>query len=42
LGGPVFLTNPITAKALGADAIFTDAQAALQALKNPARLMRSE
>ena len=42
LGGPDFLSNPITAKALGADAIFTDAQAALQALKNPARLMRSE
>ena len=41
LGGPVFLFNPITAKALGADAIFTDAQAALQALKNPARLLRS-
>lgn len=42
LGGPVFLSNPITAKALGADAIFTDAQAALQALKNPTRLLRSE
>lgn len=42
LGGPVFLFNPISAKALGADAIFTDAQAALQALKNPARLLRSD
>ena len=42
LGGPVFLFNPITAQALGADAIFTDAQAALQALKNPARLLRSD
>lgn len=39
LGGPVFLFNPITAQALGADAIFTDAQAALQALKHPARLL---
>lgn len=42
LGGPVFLFNPITAQALGADAIFTDAQAALQALKHPARLLRSD
>lgn len=42
LGGPVFLFNPITAQALGADAIFTDAQAALQVLKHPARLLRSE
>lgn len=42
LGGPVFLFNPITAQALGADAIFTDAQAALQALKHPTRLLRSE
>lgn len=42
LGGPVFLFNPITAPALGADAIFTDAQAALQALKHPARLLRSD
>ncbi|CAN1544657.1 COG5012 Predicted cobalamin binding protein [Burkholderiaceae bacterium] len=42
LGGPVFLFNPITAQALGADAIFTDAQAALQALKHPVRLLRSD
>jgi MerR family transcriptional regulator, light-induced transcriptional regulator len=42
LGGPVFLFNPITAPALGADAIFTDAQAALQALKHPSRLLRSD
>jgi MerR family transcriptional regulator, light-induced transcriptional regulator len=42
LGGPVFLFNPITAQALGADAIFTDAQAALQALKHPVRLLRND
>lgn len=41
LGGPVFLFHPITAQALGADAIFTDAQAALQALKQPAPWLRS-